>query len=448
MLDKESTYICECTDVSVDGKGIARVGNDVVFAGGMIPGERARIRITGKKGKISLGTVEEILSASSFRVRSECPYAGRCGGCSLSSMAYEEQLRYKLKHVNDCLEKIGKTDITADTIIESPKRMGYRNKLSVQVRRVGGELALCYSSNEGEGLVPIDRCLLADDDLNRMLSIVSGLIKEEGIEAYDPSARRGYLRRINIRKTRNGGISVLFETASRNLEPIRKLSDRLAGEAGLKKLFITVGINRSHTEDNVYDQLVNIKGRGYLEETVNGIRYRIRPESFFQVNTDVAEKMFSFIREEISNMQISEILDLYCGVGMISLQLADLAESVTGIEIIPGAVEDARHNAEDNGISHARFSLGNVGKQEEEISTKPEIIIIDPPRKGCSREALEYIRVKDPSVIVYVSCDPSTLARDLRLLSDRYRIMSVRAFDMFPQTTHVETVILLCRADC
>ena len=152
MLDKESTYICECTDVSVDGKGIARVGNDVVFAGGMIPGERARIRITGKKGKISLGTVEEILSASSFRVRSECPYAGRCGGCSLSSMAYEEQLRYKLKHVNDCLEKIGKTDITADTIIESPKRMGYRNKLSVQVRRVGGELALCYSSNEGEGL--------------------------------------------------------------------------------------------------------------------------------------------------------------------------------------------------------------------------------------------------------------------------------------------------------
>ena len=216
----------------------------------------------------------------------------------------------------------------------------------------------------------------------------------------------------------------------------------------MKKLFITVGINRSHTEDNVYDQLVNIKGRGYLEEIVNGIRYRIRPESFFQVNTDVAEKMFSFIREEISNMQISEILDLYCGVGMISLQLADLAESVTGIEIIPGAVEDARHNAEDNGISHARFSLGNVGKQEEEISTKPEIIIIDPPRKGCSREALEYIRVKDPSVIVYVSCDPSTLARDLRLLSDRYRIMSVRAFDMFPQTTHVETVILLCRADC
>ena len=442
-------------DVRIDslaygGNGVARVDGFVVFVRGGLPGDRVRARVTKTKRGFGEATATAVLEPSLERVDAPCPYFGTCGGCRFQDLGYRAQVAAKERQVRDALERIGRiTDPPLEPIVPAVSEYGYRNKLeySFVSGPDGVELGF-HRAGRWEEVVGIDACLLTTDVGNAIRETVRAWAREERLGAYDQTTGLGYLRHLVVREGRNTGQAlVLLVTSPGERFETGYLVDVLRRFPEVRSIHWAINDSPGqHT--NLPTTL--LWGDEAIEEELLGLRFRVRPSAFLQTNTEMAERLYQLADEYAGLTGVENVFDLYCGTGTIGLTLARAAGSVSGVELSEEAVACAIENAALNGIENARFFAGNVGASLEELvetSGPPDVVVVDPPRSGLAGKALRRTGRLRASRLVYVSCNPTTLASDVQVLRDEfgYELVRSRPLDMFPHTPHVESVSLLER---
>lgn len=417
--------------MGINGEGIGYWNGLTVFVEGLLPGERARVRLDEKRKNYGRAKVLQQLTESSDRVTPQCSLFGKCGGCQLMHLQYAEQLKAKRQRVQDALERIGKFHgIFAFPCSPSPQPLAYRNK--IQLPAMGGELGL-YAKNSHR-LIPVEHCYIHSSLGQQAFEEVKLALK-----TFPQAAEIQHVLIKSALYTKE--ILVVFVTTKKEVLGLSNLAERLlASRPQIKGVMQNVHVSKSNTV--LGGSFHTLAGQGWIEEVLCGLTFKISPASFFQVNPSQAEKLYQKVLELADLNGGETVLDAYCGVGTLTLILAPYAKEVIGVECIPEAIKDAKDNAERNQIHNTRFYSGFA---EEFISLLHEVdvAILNPPRKGCASSFLESLTTLRPRRVIYVSCDPATLARDLRFLCDRgYHLDGVHPFDMFPQTAHVECVAI------
>jgi 23S rRNA (uracil1939-C5)-methyltransferase len=430
------------------GSGVSRHDGFVVFVRGGVPGDDVRARVTKVKRGFAEGVVTEVVRASSRRVDAPCPHFGVCGGCRFQDLAYDLQVAEKERQVRDALVRIGRfDDPPLEPIVPAASQYGYRNKLEYSFTSTpeGVDLGF-HRAGRWDEVIGIDVCLLTTDVGNAIRLAVRDWAREEGLEPYDQEAGTGYLRHLVVREGRNTGQAlVVLVTAPGERFEEGYVVDVLRRLPEVRS--IHWAINDTPAEQtNLPTKL--LWGEEAIEEEILGLRFRVRPSAFLQTNTEMAERLYELAREYAALTGTENVYDLYCGTGTIGLALAGRAASVWGLEISEEAVACAIENAELNGIPNASFFAGNVGQTVEELRVEagePDVVIVDPPRAGLAGKALRRTGALGAARIVYVSCNPTTLASDLQVLRDEYgyQLERCRPVDMFPHTPHVESVSTL-----
>ena len=430
------------------GSGVTRHDGFVVFVRGGVPGDDVRARVTKVKRGFAEGVVTEVVRPSSDRVDAPCPHFGVCGGCRFQDLAYEVQVTEKERQVRDALVRIGRfDDPPLEPIVPAASQYGYRNKLEYSFTSTpeGVDLGF-HRAGRWDEVIGIDVCLLTTDVGNAIRLAVRDWAREEGLEPFDQEAGTGYLRHLVVREGRNTGQAlVVLVTAPGERFEAGYLVDVLRRLPEVRS--IHWAINDTPAEQtNLPTKL--LWGEEAIEEKILGLRFRVRPSAFLQTNTEMAERLYELAREYAALGGTENVYDLYCGTGTIGLSLAGRAASVWGLEISEEAVACAIENAELNGVGNASFFAGNVGQTVEELreeAGEPDVVIVDPPRAGLAGKALRRTGALGASRVVYVSCNPTTLASGLQVLRDEYgyRLERCRPVDMFPHTPHVESVSTL-----
>lgn len=419
-----------------------------VFVPRALPGELWRVRIVKVTSTAVYGRGEALLSPSPSRVEPECPHFGRCGGCALMHMSYDRELEMKLSRVNEAFRRIGGLELRADTIIPSPSPLRYRNKAIFAIGDSGRGSEFGFYRRGSHQLVAVDDCLLQSREASLCARAVCDFMRDEGLEAYDPLSGGGTIRHVFVRTARDGR-AVCCVVSARGLGArTARLAPRLR-EACPSLGGVVLNINRTRANTVLAGDFYTLWGEAELTDTLCGLSFKLAPQAFFQINPVQAERLYEIAAGFAAPPGTGTVLDLYCGAGTISLCLARSAGRVIGAEIVPEAVKNARENALANGVENAEFICADAGEAAGELSRRglrPEAVTVDPPRKGMSREAVEAVCSMRPRRVAYVSCDPATLARDLKLFDELgYTAVKASAVDMFPRTEHVETVVLLRR---
>ena len=448
MLEKNKIYEATIEDYTAEGQGVARVEGCAVFVPNAIAGERCRIRIE-KVGKTwAAGKITELLEKSPHRVNRECPVAKLCGGCDFWHMDYEEETRLKAERVRSALNRIGGESLEHIDVLAAPVCTGYRNKAQYPVSSQKGRVFAGFFKAGTHSVVENERCRILPEETDRVKKLVIDYVNHYRITAYDETTGKGLLRHIYVRR---GAVSkqvlVCLVVNGRKLPHTEDLIQRLQAVAGFTTLVLSVNTKAGNTI--LGEEFITLYGQGYIEDTLCGLTFRLSPRSFYQVNHHQAQRLYE---AAISQAQITKkdlVLDLYCGVGTITLAMAKAAGKVIGVEVVEQAVADARENAKRNGIENAEFFCGDAGKAALELERqgiRPDVVIVDPPRKGLNADAIEALARIAARRIVYVSCDPATLARDVALLKERgYVLKNAMAADLFPRCAHVESIVCLCR---
>jgi len=432
------------------GNGVARLNGFVVFVRGGLPGDRVRARVTKTKRGFAEAVAESVLDPSPKRVEAPCRHFGVCGGCRFQDLAYEEQIAAKEQQVRDALTRIGRIgEPPVEAIVPAASQYGYRNKLEYSFTETeeGVDLGF-HRAGRWDEVIGIEECLLTTDVGNAVRLAVRAWAREEKLEAYDQETGEGYLRHLVYREGRNTGEAlVLLVTAPGERFESGYLVDVLRRFPEVRS--IHWAINDTPAErTNVPTRL--LWGDDAIQEEILGLRFRIRPGAFFQTNTEMAAQLYELAREHAALEGTENVFDLYCGTGTIGLALASAAKAVWGVEISEESVACAIENAELNEIENAQFFAGNVGQALEELrerAGRPDVVVVDPPRAGLAGKALRRTGELQADRIVYVSCNPTTLASDVQVLRDEfgYGLVRTRPVDMFPHTPHVESVSLLER---
>lgn len=433
-------------DLGHAGEGVGRYHGQVVFVPGALPGERVRVTVTQVSRRWARARLLSVETPASTRVEPACPVAPVCGGCQLQHLDYAHQLAYKARRLKTALERIGKLErVTVNPPLGMPDPWWYRHKAQYPVQGTPGAPRLGFFRPGTHEVVDTQRCWIQSEANNQVLQVARRLLQELAIPPYDEGSDTGIIRHVVSRSSAaTGEVMVVWVTRTEELPHREKLVEGLRREVrGLASVY--QNINPRRTNVILGPQDVHLWGNQTIEEEVCGLRFGISPRSFFQVNPEQAEVLFRQVRR-LADLQGNErVLDAYCGTGTIALCVARDAREVVGIEAVEAAVEDARANARRNGLSHVRFVEGRV----EDIlpawdGPGFDVVILDPPRRGCEPPVLEAVAAARPSRIVYVSCHPETLARDLGFLSGRgYEVREVQPVDLFPHTAHVEAVTLL-----
>ncbi len=440
-------YEIDITDITVSGEGVGHIEGMTVFCEDAVPGERVRVRISAVKQQYLKGHRAETITPSPCRAQPICSFFGVCGGCSRSHMTYAAQLKYKQKTVEAALSHIAGIDARDYEMIPaqgSPDILRYRNKAQYKVSKEG----IGFYEKGSHHVIPIDDCLIEGGDPKVLISALSRWVRESGIAVYDEKTHRGVLRGIAVRTNRKNEKLMTFIVTKKNGFDWKKAvsfhTQAISGLAG-----ITLNINPGRGNRIMGTKSVTLFGSPYLNESLFGLDFRVSPESFFQVNTAQTENLYRRVIDFAELSGDETVYDLYCGTGTIGLCMAEYVKKVVGVEIVAPAVADAVFNAKANGIENAVFYAGKAESLLPECMAKEgvaDVIVVDPPRKGCDRSLIDTIIRSGANRVVYVSCDPATLARDVgRLNAGGYDLKRVQAFDMFPQTGHVETVVLLSR---
>ncbi len=446
-LKKNDIYTVTIEDYSSDASGICRINGRVVFVPKAIPGEEWEIRIVKVRHDCAYARGERLLKASPARIVSACPYFGLCGGCDTQHISYEEELRFKLGLVNSALRRIGKQSMQATEIIGSENISHYRNKGIFAIGTIDGKARCGFFRERSHQLIAVDDCLIQDELSCRAAIAVTEFMNANGISPYDEAAGTGAVRHVFCRRSVHGS-DVLLCIVSREglgkktqafIDCLRKACPELTG--------IVLNINRSTGNTVLSGDFYTLWGRGSINDTLCGFKFDIAPQAFFQVNPPQAERLYARAIEYAALTPDMLALDLYCGAGTISLCLSAHAKKVIGAEIVPEAVDNANKNALANNVANVEFILADAGQAAKalyERGERPDVVVVDPPRKGLLENAIEAVAAMQPQRIVYVSCDPATLARDiLRFNAYSYTLEKVTAVDMFPRTRHVETVCQL-----
>lgn len=437
-------------DISVDGEGIGRIDGFTVFVGGALPGEKVRIRVSKVGKNFGYGELLKIIVPSPDRVNPSCPYAERCGGCSLQHLSYSAQLKFKTRRVCDVLKRIGRIEnakVHEAIGMDDPWR--YRNKAQFPVGMAGNSLAIGFFAPGSHDIVDMDRCIINHQVNDRIVQIIRDFIQRYSIPVYDEVAHRGIIRHVVTKVGfKTGQVMVVIVTNGRSLPHKDRLVDLLKDDIpGI--IGIVQNVNSKKTNVILGQENITLWGQDHITDILGVLTFKISPLSFFQVNPVQTEVLYGKALEYAGLSGKETVIDLYCGIGTISLFLARNARKVYGIEEVPQAVQDAWRNARINGISNVEFI---EGKAEDVIpdlvaaGLSADVVVLDPPRKGCDQAVLGALVRMAPPRIVYVSCNPATLARDLKFLAEHgYKVEEVQPVDMFPHTTHVECIVLMSR---
>ena len=448
MLIKNQIYEAAIVDYTAEGQGIAKIEGCAVFVPNAIVGERCRIRIELVRKTWAAGKIVEILEKSEHRINRVCPVAKLCGGCDFHHMDYAEETRLKAERVRQCLNRIGGEQLESLPILAAEETVCYRNKAQYPVGEKNGRAYAGFFKAGTHDVVENDRCGILPEEMDRVKNAVIDYVNQNRVSVYDETAHKGLLRHIYVRRGAvSGEILVCLAINGRAIPKEKALIERLQKIPGFATLVLSVNTKKGNTV--LGDEEIVLHGPGYIEDTLCGLTFRLSPKSFYQVNHAQAQRLYE---AAISQAQITKddtVLDLYCGVGTITLCMAKAAGKVIGVEIVEQAVADARENAKRNGIENAEFFCGDAGAAALELESKgtaADVVVVDPPRKGLNADAIEALVRFAPRRIVYVSCDPATLARDVALLKERgYRLQNAMAADLFPRCAHVESVVCLTR---
>ena len=446
MLLKGKIYEAVIDDYTAEGQGVAHIEGCAVFIPNAIFGEKVRVRIEKAQKTWAAGKITEILEKSPHRINRECPVAKLCGGCDFWHMDYAEETRLKAQRVKTCLNRIGGENLQEVPILSAPTCYGYRNKAQYPVAVKKGKAFAGFFRAGTHQVVENKRCLILPEQTDAVKDAVMDYVNQYRIPVYDEAAHKGLLRHIYVRRGAvSGQILVCLVCNGDRLPKAAALLERLQKIPGFTTLVLSVNTKKGNTV--LGDKFLTLYGPGYIEDTLCGLNFRLSGRSFYQVNHHQAQRLYEAAISQAEITKNDLVLDLYCGVGTITLAMASAAGKVIGVEVIEQAVEDAKENALRNGIENAEFFCGDAGAAALELEKQgihPDVITVDPPRKGLNADTLEAIARMNPRRLVYVSCDPATLARDVALLKARgFQVKNALAADLFPRCSHVETVVCL-----
>lgn len=473
---KNEEYELQITDIGTNGEGIGHLEDGyTLFVSGALPGDTVLARIVKAQKSYAFGRLQKIIEASPGRITASCPVADKCGGCQISNLCYEEQLRYKSNKVRELLLRVGGfeealLDEVMNPIIGysdkdysiTPERFRNKSQYPIGTDKDGNIIAGFYSAHSHR-VVPTDDCLIGSAVDSMVLKTVIRYMNRFHIPAYDESLHKGLIRHVLIRTGyHTGEVMVCLVINGKSLPEKETLIESLINldlEFGYRITTVCISSNTADTNVIMGDSFEVLYGPGYITDKIGGVSFRISPLSFFQVNPKQTEALYGTALDYAGLTGNETVWDLYCGIGTISLFLAQKAKLVYGVEIIPQAIDNARENAQINGFENVRFMVGKAEEvlpdfytkamesHENEEMLSPDVIVVDPPRKGCDGDCLDTMLRMQPQKIVYVSCDPATLARDLKILceSGKYRLSKVTPVDMFPNSVHIETACLLLR---
>ncbi len=448
MLNKNEIYEAVIQDYTAEGQGVARVDGCAVFVPNAIVGERVQLRIE-KVGKTwAAGRIVEILEKSPHRVQRECPISSSCGGCDFWHMDYEEETRLKAERVRCALNRIGGQALESVPILVAPVCHSYRNKAQYPVASKKGRVYAGFFRAGTHDVVENDRCRILPEETDRVKKIVVDYVNHYRISTYDEKLHKGLLRHIYVRRGQvSGQVLVCLAVNGTAIPHPEELIKRLQAVPGFTTLVLSVNTKKGNAV--LGDRFITLYGPGYIEDTLCSLNFRLSARSFYQVNHYQAQRLYEAAIAQAGITKEDTVLDLYCGVGTITLIMARAAKKVIGVEVVEQAVMDARDNAVRNGIENAEFVCADAGQAALELEAKgirPDVVVVDPPRKGLNSDAIEAMDKMAPRRIVYVSCDPATLARDVALLEARgYRLKNAMACDLFPRCAHIESIVCLTR---
>lgn len=459
-MKKGFEYEFEIIDTEFPGTGVAVDGERKVYIKNGLPGQKVKARVSKKKTEYAEAKITEIIEDVDYKTSAPCPVFGMCGGCTTQDVPYEKQLEIKKHQVEklfneNLMDVLDPEEIEAVRNMEiqgSPDLWEYRNKMEFSFGDMekGGELTLgMHVRNKAFGIVTVDNCKIVDGDFRSILSTVLNYFREKNLPYYRIMKREGYLRNLVVRKARNTEeIMVNIVTTSQMDFDMSEICEMLKGLQYQGKLTgVLHTINDSLADMVQADEVRVLYGQDFITEDLLGLKFKISPFSFFQTNSRGAEKLYSIVKDLMGDSDDKVVFDLYCGTGTIGQIVAPRAKEVTGVELIEEAVDAANENAKLNGLSNCNFIAGDVAEVIKTVKSKPDIIILDPPRPGVHPKAMEYVIKFNAPEIIYVSCNPKSLVNDLKVLKENgYSFDKVVLKDMFPHTPHVETVVRLARS--
>jgi 23S rRNA (uracil1939-C5)-methyltransferase len=437
------------TDLNDTGEGVGRLGGRVIFVPDTVTGDRILVRLVHVKANYANGKLHQILEPSPHRIRPNCIVADKCGGCQWQHIDYEYQQSAKHNLVVQALERIGGfTQPPVAPILTSDSFLAYRNKVTYPLKRSAtGQVQAGYYQKGSHQLINLNQCPVQDSRLNPLLAEVKQDIERMGWSVYDERRHQGRIRHLSLRIGRRTGEMLLTLIATD-----WKLGDLdVQAQQWMTRYpkLVGVSVNRNPNRTNAIfgDETRCIAGQPYLKEEFAGLEFQLSPETFFQVNTEAAEALLNAIAQQLALKGDEVLVDAYCGIGTFTLPLAQRVRQAIGLEVQPASVEQAQSNAQLNGISNVMFKTGTVETLLPQLGITPDIVLLDPPRKGCDRQVIETLLQILPRRIVYISCKPATLARDLKLISQTgsYQLDHIQPADFFPQTPHVECAAFLTR---
>lgn len=434
-------------DLSDTGDGVGRWQERVVFVPDTVKGDRALVRLIHVKPQYAHGKLHKLLTASDYRIRPSCIVADKCGGCQWQHIDYEYQLAAKRHQVIQALERIGGfTNPPVDPVLAAPSALGYRNKATYPLGiSATGQIQAGYYQKGSHQLINLNQCPVQDSRLNPLLAQVKQDIQARGWTIYDEQHHKGQVRHLGLRIGRATG-EMLLTLIVKDWD-LPGIAEQAPEWLNCYPQLVGVSLNRNSARTNaIFGTETNcIAGKAYLLEEFGGLQFQVRPDTFFQIYTETAQALLEAIIQQL-NLQGDEVLiDAYCGIGTLTLPLAQKVRQAIGLEVQPEAVQQAQINAALNNITNITFQAGAVEKLLPQLDITPDIVLLDPPRKGCDRTVIETLLQSSPQRIVYVSCKPATLARDLKLLcqTGKYSLTKVQPADFFPQTSHVECAAFL-----
>ena len=443
-LEKNNIYTARIEGYSSEGLGIARIDGQVVFVHGAVRGELCRILVMKVLKNAAFGKVTELLEPSPERREPDCPYYGRCGGCDFRHLSYREELWAKRQRVQDALTRLGGSDVEVEEILGAADPLYYRNKSQypVSAGKVGFYRARTHD------VVDIERCLIQKPQADAAAAVLRDYLRDFAVPSYDEKTGRGLLRHLYVRTNRRGESLVCVLANGERLPHEEELVGRLR-RAVPDCVGVVLGVNTRRGNTILGERYRTLWGADTLEDELCGLTFRLSVPSFYQVNRDQAEVLYRKAVEYAGLTGGELVVDLYCGAGTITQVMAGGAGRVIGAEIVPEAIEDARENARRNGIENVEFFCGDAAQLAADFAgrgLRPDVICVDPPRKGLAPEVIAAAAQMAPQRVVYVSCDPGTLGRDVKRFAEYgYRVQRAAACDLFPGTRHVETVVLLSK---
>ncbi len=450
-LKKNDIIELNITAMSSEGSGIGRTEDGMaVFVPMSAIGDKLRVKILKVKKTHAFGKIEEILNSSVDRVEPSCPVFRLCGGCVYSHITYEAEVKIKEQRVRDAISRIGGIDTKINPILSAETPCRYRNKAQIPVGLSSdGKPAMGFFSRHSHRIVDSMDCELQPEIFLTASKVLRDFIEEKNLSVYNEETHRGLIRHLYLRLGEvSGELMVCIVINGSKIPFEEELVSRFIQALPQVKSII-INSNTEKTNVIVGKKFRTVHGNGYITDTLCGLDFMLSPQSFYQVNHNQAEKLYAFAKEYAQLKDTDVLMDLYCGTGTIGLSMAKDCKELIGVEVVPEAIEDANKNAKANGIENARFICADAAKAAQALKDEgvtPDVVILDPPRKGCDSALIHTVNEMAPKRVVYVSCDPATLARDLKLFAELgYETKEVTPVDMFPRTSHVESVARLCR---